>query len=355
MNMNFCRGITVFLLCAALLLSLSGCAGAEPKEYYFFAMDTVVTLRLIPKPGADQARMDEIAARCEGILIEAEREMSAKNDASPVSRFNAGEDAALVLTPLLGEVVAVSLDVSRKTGGAFDCTLGALVELWNVSGGGPVPAQEDIREALSHTGEGCFSFSADEVKKTDPDARLDFGGVGKGAAAALLVDYLNSPETGETLAGAVVSLGGNVALAGSKPDGSPYTVGVRDPDDPGGLIGTLALESGFVAVSGDYERYFEENGVRYHHILDGKTGVPAKSGLRSAAAVASDGALADALSTALFVLGEDGALALYESGLYDFEAVLVTDDGRVTATPGLGSAFRLTNGNYVLSETSSGS
>ena len=238
--------------------------------------------------------------------------------------------------------------MSRSTAGAFDCTLGALIERWNISGGGPVPTEAAIGEALSHTGEGCFSFSADEVRKTDPDARLDFGGVGKGVAAALLVDYLNSPEVLETISGAVVSLGGNVALAGKKPDGSAFTVGVRDPDDADGLIGTLSLESGFVAVSGDYERYFEENGVRYHHILDGKTGYPSQSGLRSAAVISSDGALADALSTALFVLGEDGALALYESGLYDFEAVLVADGGRVVTTPGLDGVFRLTNDKYTL-------
>ncbi len=349
MNMNFCRGITVFLLCAALLLSLFGCAGAEPKEYYFFAMDTVVTLRLIPKPGADQARMDEIAARCEEILVGAERELSARNGESPVCRFNAGEDEKLVLTPLLEQCIGVSLDVARHTGGAFDCTLGALIELWNVSGGGPVPSGAEIEKALSHTGEGRFVISGGTAAKTDPDARLDFGGVGKGAAASLLVDYLNSPEACETLAGAVVSLGGNVALAGSKPDGSPYTVGVRDPDDAGGLVGTLKLDAGFVAVSGDYERFFEENGVRYHHILDGKTGYPAKSGLRSAAAVASDGALADALSTALFVLGEEGARELYGAGICEFEAVLVTDDGRVILTPGLtDGTFRLTNGAYEL-------
>ncbi len=343
MNMNFCRRITVFLLCAALLIPLAGCAGAEPKEYYFFAMDTVVTLRLTPRSGADGARTDEIAARCEKILIEAERELSAKNDASPVSRFNAGADGALILSPLLSETAAVSLDVSRNTAGAFDCTLGALVELWNVKGGGPVPEEEKIREALSHTGEACFSFSADRIEKTDPDARLDFGGVGKGAAAGLLIDYLNSPDVLDTISGAVLSLGGNVALAGKKPDGSPYTVGVRDPDDAGALIGTLSLESGFVAVSGDYERYFEENGVLFHHILDRRTGYPAKTGLRSAAVICSDAALADALSTALFVLGEEGALALYESGIYDFEAVLAADDGRVIATPGLNGVFRPTD------------
>jgi predicted phage replisome organizer len=206
-----------------------------------------------------------------------------------------------------------------------------------------VTVTEDKREchAIEEEGEGdkekethSFTLCVSEEEMSDPDKRRKYlGGIGKGAAADELIRYLETSEISHGL----VSVGGTIGVFGDKPDGTPYKIGVRDPDDPNGVVTYLHIRDGFVAVSGDYERYFEEDGVRYHHIFDPYTGIPADGGLRETAVYCTSGAVADALSTALFVMGKDASLSLYESG--GFEAVLVSSDGSITATEGLRTEY----------------
>ena len=139
---------------------------------------------------------------------------------------------------------------------------------------------------------------------------------------------------------AIVSLGGNVAAIGKKPGGGDWIVGLQDPQDPGSYFGTVAVAGACVVTSGGYQRYFEQDGVRYHHILDPKTGRPAASGLQSVSVVSQDDTLADALSTALFVMGLDAGAELYRAEGLAFEAVFMTDDGSVWITPGLAGQYQ---------------
>ena len=323
------------LLLPILLLALAGCGRqAGTLDFSFFAMDTVVTARVAFTDSADAGDRARIRKLAEDCVAEAEAALTAHAD-SPVSRFNAGAADELALDGIVGACVETSLAVMDATESAFDCTLGPLAALWNVTGGGPKPSDEAIRETLTHTGRGCFDFSPDRVTRLDPKAALDFGGIGKGAAADLLAERLRDDPAMDW---AVLSLGGNVALVGEKPDG-PFRVGMRDPQNPADNLGVLLLDGGFVSVSGSYERYFEEDGVRYHHIFDGRSGYPAESGLLSAAVIAASGTLADALSTACFVMGSDDALALRDTGIFSFEAVFVHEDGSVTLTPGLRDRF----------------
>ncbi|MPM78812.1 FAD:protein FMN transferase [bioreactor metagenome] len=159
---------------------------------------------------------------------------------------------------------------------------------------------------------------------------VDLGGIAKGFAGdrslAVLADY--------GVTSALVSLGGNITALGQKPDGSPWRVAVKDPKDPESYLCVLSLRDRTVATSGAYERYFEQDGVVYHHIIDPSTGYPARSGLLSVTVVSPSGAVADAMSTALFVLGEEKGLALWRAS-EDFEAVLVREDGTVLITQGL--------------------
>ena len=127
---------------------------------------------------------------------------------------------------------------------------------------------------------------------------------------------------------------------GKKPDGSAWTVGLQDPDRPESYFGTVSIEAACVVTSGAYQRYFEENGVRYHHILDPYTGCPAESGVKSVSVIAQDDTLADALSTALFVMGLDAGAEFQKSSGLAFEAVFVTDDNTVWITPGLAGRYR---------------
>ena len=144
-------------------------------------------------------------------------------------------------------------------------------------------------------------------------------------------------------------MGGNIGVFGTKPNSEKFKIGICDPDDASGVVGYLSISSGFISVSGDYERYFEENGERYHHIIDPATGYPAKSDVRSVAVYANNGAAADALSTALFVMGEEKALEFYGENKIAFEAIIINKNHEIILTDGVSpDDFELAGENYVL-------
>ena len=192
-------------------------------------------------------------------------------------------------------------------------------------------AAEGIMTTDTHPKEIAVQFTAGGRTCT-------IGGIAKGYAADLLRAQLEK----EGVTSATLDLGGDVFVMGRKTDGSDWRIAVKDPADTESYLGVVSAADKFIVTSGVYERYFEENGVRYHHILDPKTGCPAESGLVSVTVLCENGAWADALSTACFVLGPDGALALRDDLAdqgTDFELILVTDDGRVRYTDGLADAF----------------
>ena len=167
-----------------------------------------------------------------------------------------------------------------------------------------------------------------------PQAVADLGAVAKGFAAREAEAAIR--DAGGT--SAMLDLGGNVTVIGAKEDGSPWRVAVKDPRDTGSYLCVLALTDVTLSTSGGYERYFEEDGVRYHHIIDPETGYPADSGLLSVTVVSADHLLADALSTALFVAGPEEALDFWRSR-DDFELVLCTGQGELLVTEGLEDVF----------------
>lgn len=306
------------------------------RNYRYFAMDTVVTICL--PADMDEKQASAAADRCSRILSDIEMHLSSKNENGGVYILNHSEEH-FSADDVIAEITAKSESIRVLTDGAFDYTLSPLIELWNVTGGGPVPAQSDISDALSRTGADKVRAGENGVELYD-GAGLDFGGIGKGYAAVLITEELKSSG----IPYGMVSVGGNISVWGEKPDGTEYKIGIKDPENTDSVIGYVYLDAGFVSVSGDYERFFEENGKRYHHIIDGSTGYPAESGLHSAAVISSDGTEADALSTALFVMGEEKALEFYRLGKADFEAVLVADDGRIIMTDGIKDKFEFYEG-----------
>ena len=177
-----------------------------------------------------------------------------------------------------------------------------------------------------------------------PDGvEVDLGSVAKGYAGDVLTGLLKA----NGVKSALLDLGGNIQTVGTKPDGSSWRIGVRDPEDENGYIGVVSVSDKAVVTSGGYERYFEQDGVRYWHILDPETGAPARSGLASVTVVGDSGLLCDALSTALFVMGLDRALEHWRT-YRDFEAVFVCEDGSVTVTAGLEDSFALSQEGRAL-------
>jgi thiamine biosynthesis lipoprotein len=243
----------------------------------------------------------------------------------------------------LAVILSTGLKVSLASSGAFDPTLGEIIALWAFDSENPhLPDPTDISAALGRAG-----YRRLNPAYPDPDPPdsvyspwesspvwLDLGAVAKGYAVDEAVRSLR--ENG--VSGGIVNAGGDLRTFGLKPGGKPWKIGVQDPDRPQELAGVLTVREAAVATSGDYQRYFEEDGVRYHHILDPATGYPARSGLSGTTVIAPDCALADALATAAFVLGPEKGLKLLEE--WDgVEGVLITEDGKILTTSGIGKAI----------------
>lgn len=317
-----------FIILSVLALLLYGCAEKDVYvESSFVAMDTIINIKV------SEGEYDEsaIISECEAMLSDIESIISATAEGSETSIANTDIDMLLDVSPVFIEILQISLSSYELTEGTFDITVGSLKELWEkCSAEGKEPTEDDIKTALENVGCDKLTLKENSLYKDFKETKLDFGAIGKGYAAERITDLLED----RGVSGAILSLGGNVALVGSKQNGKPYKVGVKDPENTNDVVGYLSLDGGFVSVSGDYERYIEIGEKRYNHIIDPRTGYPADSGLHSVSVISEDGALADVLSTALFVMGKDEAIEFYNSGVCDFEAVFVTDDG-VFVTDGL--------------------
>lgn len=279
--------------------------------------------------------------------------LSWRAEGSEVAAVNAaaGSDAFVPLSDELRGYLEVLLSVSENSGGAFDVTIGAVTGLWNIDawaasasagenaedGAAGIPDREAVRRALELTGYEKVQLSPEGIRLPE-GMRLDLGAVGKGIACDELATLLSQlPQT--ALSGAVISVGGSILTYGEKPDGTPWQVAVTDPFCTEEYAGVLSLTGQWcVSTSGDYERYLEVAGRRYHHIMDPATGYPADSGVRSVTVVCKSGILSDALSTACFVLGAEEGLRLAEH--YGAEALFITNEGSFVMTEGMEALFR---------------
>ena len=317
-------------LCAlllALLLALPGCAPAQPLERTFFAMDTVMTLRLYQ--GGDGSLLDRAEAR----VRELEAQWSVTEENSEICALNRGGRAEL--SPETAELLGAALDMCRRTDGALDISTYPVLRAWGFTTGEySVPGGEAIAALLPLVDYGRVALEAGAAA-LPPGMEIDLGSVAKGYTGDALAALLKQGGADSAL----LDLGGNIQAVGSKPDGSPWRVAIRDPAGDGN-IGVVEVADQAVVTSGGYERYFEEDGVRYWHIIDPATGWPARSGLASVTVVGESGLLCDGLSTALFVMGREGALEHWRQHR-DFEAVLVSEDGSVTITAGLEDRYVL--------------
>ncbi len=324
--MKRCAALSVFCLLSVCLAA--GCARPQTAAVTFFAMDTVMSARV----WHDGAGADDVQA-VQSLVTGLEQMLSVTDEHSELFRLNADGQAALSEDTL--NILQQTLVLSARTRGALDPTLYPVVRLWGFTTGSyRVPSEPEIAEAMAAVGTEHVFIDGSAVTLTD-GAMLDFGAVAKGYAAQKAADELIARGA----AAAILSFGGNVQTLGSKPDGTSWQIDVRDPFDETRAAATLSLTgSHAVVTSGGYQRYFEADGVRYHHIFDPQSGAPAQSGLASVTIVADDGLLADGLSTALYVMGLEDAAALWRES-DDFEAVLITDGGELYATEGLAACL----------------
>ncbi len=322
------------ILCTVFIMPFAACQREERQEKNFFFMNTPITVTLY----TDKKSAERIFGECRQILSEYDALWSRTVAESDIGRFNSTENA-LELDSRTATLIAQAIDVSQKTGGAFDITVAPIVNLWQTSEEkGTLPTSDEMQSLLALVGTQNIALSGNTLAKSKKDVQIDLGGIGKGAAISTLIAHLETCN----IRGGLVSFGSNVAVFGTKPDGRPYRIALKNPKKESGYAGVLNLQAGqILSVSGDYERYYTIGNEKYHHIIDPQTGYPAASGLCSVAVICSDGALADALSTALFVMGEENARTFYESKIYDFEAIFIDQNGNVTATAGLADRFEI--------------
>ncbi len=355
------KRIVSFIIASLLLFSLFSCGKEEeiPEEYYgatFFAMDTEVTVKLARTKGAvgeddtplyfNDNYLSGIIKECADIAETYEAKFSRTRDGSPVSEINKEIDYLFDVDQDVASLIESSREITKNTDGAFDITVGTVTELWNVTADEPaVPKDGDVKEALSHVGMNKIELKENDVVKSDKKTKIDFGGIAKGFTLGKIIEYLKSTD----IVYGLVSFGGNVGVFGSKGDGLQFKVGITDAIDPSKVSGYVYISSGFVSVSGDYERYFTSEGVKYSHIFDPSTARPADTDISGVAVICNDASLADALSTALFVKGSEASLEFYNKGVYNFEALIQTKDGNLVMTPSFQSLTSFEK--YVETET----
>ncbi len=298
----------------------------------FFAMDTYMTLRVYG------VEADSVMTDSEALVHKVEADISKTIEGSDIYNLNSSNGEIIEVSQDTADLLQDAIDYSEKTGGTFDISVAPLVTLWDVGGGRTVPpSQSEIDELL-----GSVGYERIQIDGTLVDmggTNVDLGAIGKGHMSDLLDDFIREHDN---VTGALFSLGGNVGIVGTKPGDLPFVVGIRDPNgEMYDFLGHLSLTDTFVVSSGDYERFFEHEGVRYHHIIDPQTGYPSESDITEISIICTDGAYADALSTALFIMGSEATMQYYNEHK-DFEAVIVTKDGKITVTDGLVGKFTFT-------------
>ena len=298
----------------------------ESSESEIFALDTAITLKVYGK------RRDEVLKKLENRILELDELLSTGKETSEVSRLNDTGKAVLSETSI--SLVKKSLELNKQTGGLFDITIYPLMELWGFpSKNYKVPSDKEIKENLKNVGSDkiIFDENTGKISFRNKGMKIDFGGIGKGYITDELVKIL----TDEGVESAIINLGGNVFGLNKKPDGSLWNVAIRDPDEPENYMAAIRIGNSAVITSGGYERYFEENGKIYHHILNPKTGKPSDSNLKSVSIVSKNATLADALSTSLFIMGEKKAIEYWRKNGADFDIILMTVDNRLLVSEGI--------------------
>ncbi len=300
-----------------------------PAESTIFAMDTVMILRVY----GSEEDLDAITKRINGL----EADLSVTRETSQVWKVNHAKGAPVTVGQDFIALAELAHELGERTGGALDITMYPVVRAWGFTTSEyQIPDQGTLDTLLENVD--YAALTVDGTTAALPEGmEMDLGAVAKGYAGEMAADLLR--ERGVT--SALLNMGGNVQTVGAKPDGSPWRIGIQDPNQPtGGYLGVLLLKDQAAVTSGGYERYFEQDGVRYWHIMDPHTGAPARSGLTSVTIVGDKGGLCDGLSTSLFVLGVEGALDYWRT-YGGFEAILVDENNNVWLTGGLKDTFTL--------------
>ena len=323
------------LLLLPLFLLLAACGAGQEQEPAVvqrtnFQMDTVVTITLYD--WTDETAIDAAFREIDRL----EALLSVQKPGSDLDRLAqaAGQDW-VDIAPETQEVLELAKDYFARSGGLLDVTAGPLIDLWDINNGGHYPTSEELEAVLPLVNGEDLQVEEGRAYLARPGMKADLGSNAKGYIADRVKDLLLDLGVKH----AVLDLGRNILLIGGKSDEIPFRVGVQDPNgDQGELLAVVEAANKSLVTSGVYERYFEHDGKRYHHILDPETGYPVDNGLAAVSILSDDSANGDALSTTCLLLGQEKGLALIES-LPGVEALFVAEDGTLTPSSGF-DAYR---------------
>ena len=295
-----------------------------------FAMDTYMTVKAYGSNGdaAVDAAVDEIN-RLDALLSTGKKD----SEIGQINANNGGqlsEDGAVLMER--------SLELYKSTNGAFDVAIYPVMKAWGFTDGNyQVPDADTLKATLELVDPSLIDYDKETstVSFKKDGVQIDLGGIAKGYTSSRIMDIYK--EKGVT--SGLVNLGGNAQVFGTKPDDSLWRVAVQSPDSEDEYLGVLETKDKAIITSGGYERYFEKDGVTYHHIIDPSTGYPADNGLISVTIVSADGTLADGLSTSLFVMGKDKATDYWKAHSDEFDMILLTDDEKLYVSEGIKDSF----------------
>lgn len=329
------KKIYVLLAILYICILFTGCKEDSEEDLKetsreVFAMDTYMTLKAY---GADgEEALDEAIEEIQRL----DALWSVGNTESEIAKLNQKKTEKVSKETI--QLIQCAKKVSKETEGAFDITIYPFMELWGFpSQNYQVPSEAEIKEILD-SNIGMDKVMVDEKNQEitlKDEAQIDLGGIAKGYTSEQVARILKRHD----IEHGVISLGGNVQAIGKKIDGSRWKVGIQPPKDDMEMIGTYESCNEAVITSGGYERYFEEDGKTYHHILDPDTGKPSNQDLISVTAISEDGMLADCLSTTLFVMGKEKAEEYWKSNREKFQMILIDEGEKIYITEGMRDYF----------------
>lgn len=310
----------IIAILAALMLLLSGCSMSKKQEnqtYTDTLFDTVIKVQILDSVDS------EVLEGCKELCQKYDTMFSNRIEDSEISRINNAKCNPVEVSDETLTLIKTGIYYSELSDGAFDITISPVSMLWDFKSESPsVPSRETIEEAVSHVDYHNIVIEGNTVQLTDPQAGIDVGALAKGYIADRLKEYLQE----EGVEHALINLGGNVLAMGTKTDGSDYNIGIQKPfDETGEPVTAVKIADESVVTSGIYQRYFEQDNILYHHILDPRTGYPCENNLYSVSIITDSSLTADALSTTCFLLGYEKGMELINQ-LDDVDAVFITDD-----------------------------
>lgn len=330
------KSLIAIILCAVIvfgIVSYDFISGRSSCEKTSVAMGTVVTVKLFGFGAKND--LDKIETEINGLENSV---LSWRKEGSDVYRINKGSGTQVSVSPDTVKIIGQCIDISDDCGGVFDITIGNVTKLWDFGGDNQrLPSDDEIKTALGSVGYKNVSISGNAVQIKKGQS-LDLGAVGKGFVCDKIKELLDKGRTKS----AVVSVGGSLLIYGNR----TFSVGIINPDNDKQSMGTLKLKDTCVSTSGNYEKYFEQDGKRYHHILNATTGYPATSEFKSVTVVCESGLISDALSTVCYIAGYRKSVEILKK--FDAEAVFIFNNNAVRVTDGLSGKFTVTDDSYTL-------